>query len=253
MSRDDIEHFPFVRYARPGIYRRRVRVRTSPAEATAEMEDEPHRYAITLRHDGQCITAVEGRALRTPWTGCRGAVELLQRLVGMALSADPQQVWRHVNGREQCTHLLDLAGLAVSHAARGIAERCYDAEVPCLDPAVPREAVLCRDGHEVLRWTLLRNAITAPPLFAGQDVAGLMPWAKSAFVDRDRFEAVWLLRRAVFVSGHRFFDMDRLVRASDTGHVGDACHVYRAGNAERALRVRGSTRDFSDPRAQPLV
>lgn len=246
MTHPDVDYFPLDRYERPGIYRRRVRISTGPVWARAEMEDDPHRYGLTLQHDGDGVTAIEGRALRTPWTACRESVAMLDRIVGMPLSPDPQQVYRHTNGRAQCTHLFDLAGLAVAHAARGIAAREYDAEVPCVDPGARRDAVLRRDGHEVLRWTLQRNAIVAPALFAGQDVGWMMPWAKVRFVDRDSLEAVHVLRRAVFVSGNRFYDMDRMARASDTGHVRDACYVFREGVAQRAERAGGSTLDFSE-------
>ncbi|HEV8314225.1 MAG TPA: DUF2889 domain-containing protein [Burkholderiaceae bacterium] len=246
MTHPAIDYFPLERFQRPGIYRRRQRVETGVGFARAELEDDPHRYGVTLRHDGERITAIEGRALRTPWSTCGEAVRVLDRLLGMELSPDPQQVWRHLNGREQCTHLLDLAGLAVAHAARGIAARDYEAEVPCLEPGAQRDAVLRINGREALRWTLERNAIVAPALFAGQDVAGLMPWAKARFVDRDSFEAVWALRRAVFTAGNRFYDLDRMARATDTGHAIGACYVFRAGVAESALRVPGATRDFSD-------
>ena len=252
MTQAAINYFPLERYARPGIYRRRLRIETGPGWARAELEDDPHRYGVTLQHDGERITAVEGRALRTPWTACGEAPSLLGRLLGMPLAPDPQQVYRHSNGREQCTHLFDLAGLAASHAARQIAVREYEAEVPCHDPGARRDAVLRQDGREVLRWTLERNTIVAPELFAGQDLGAMMPWAKACLVDRDRFEAVLVLRRAVFVAGNRFFDMDQMTRASDTGHVSGSCHVFREGVADRALRVQGATRDFSDPRV-PLL
>jgi hypothetical protein len=252
MTLPSINHFPLDQYQRPGLYRRRLLTASGEGWSRAELEDDPHRYGVTLRHDGSCVTAIEGRALRTPWTACREAVALLDRLIGMELSPDPQEVYRHVDGRQQCTHLLDLAGLAVAHAARGITRREYEAELPCLDPGARRDAVLRTDGRETLRWTLQRNAIHAPALFAGQDVAALMPWAKACLVDRDRLEAVWVLRRAVFVAGNRFFDLDRMARASDTGHVSGACHVFTPGVAQRALRVAGATRDFSDPRT-PLL
>jgi hypothetical protein len=241
------------RYVRPGVYRRRVRIETDAGTAHAEMEDDPHRYGVTLRHDGSVITAIEGRALRTPWSACGEAAALLQRLVGMELHPDPQQVYRHTNGRLQCTHLFDLAGLGAAHAARGIAARTYDAEVPCIDPALPRAAVLRVDGEEALRWTLKRTRIVGPPSFAGQDVATMMAWAKQRFIDRDRLEAVLMLRRAVFVSGNRRHDLDGMARASDTGHTIGACHVFSAGVVERALRVPGATRDFTDPRARLLA
>jgi len=53
-----------------------------------------------------------------------------------------------------------------------------------------------------------------------------------------------VLRRAVFISGNRMFDMDRMARADATGHVNGACYVYQQGVAARALRERGSTLDF---------
>ena len=244
MTRTDIVHFPRERYQRPGVYRRRLRVQTGPGWSHAAMEDDPHHYALELRHDGTQVTAITAQAIRTPWTTCADATRPLQRLVGMVLSPDLQQVWRHANGREQCTHLFDLAGLAVAHAAREIACRDYEAEVPCQDPGARRDAVLRVDGAEALRWTLQRNLVVAPEPFAGQDVAAMSAWAKQRFVDRDRLQAVLLLRRAVFVAGHRFFDLDRMQRASETGHVGDACYVFRDGVAEHALRVPGATREF---------
>lgn len=252
MTQPAIDYFPLEHYVRPGTYRRRLFVETGPGWARAELEDDPHRYGLTLHHDGERITAVEGRALRTPWSACGEAVALLDRVVGASLSPDPQALYRHTNGREQCTHLFDLAGLAASHAARCIVRREFDIEVPCMDPGARRDAVLRVDGREVLRWTLQRNTILAPEPFTGQDVGALMGWAKTRFVDRDRFEAVWVLRRAVFVAGNRFFDLDGMARAIDTGHVLGSCHVFSEAVAQRARRMPGATLDFSD-RGTPML
>lgn len=249
---DAIDYFPLEFYQRPGIYRRRIRIATTPGHSRADLEDDPHRHAVIVEHDGNVVTAVQGLALRTPWSLCREAVNPLQRLVGMALSPDPQEVYRHSNGRTQCTHLFDLAGLAVAHAARGTAVRRYDIEVPCFDIHQARQARLWVDGQERLVWTLQRTAILAPAPFAGHDLRHLMPWAKACFIDRDLLEAVMVLRRAVFISGNRMYDMDRMARADVTGHVNGACYVYQEGVAGRATREHGSTRDFSDPRT-PLL
>ena len=162
------------------------------------------------------------------------------RAIGVVQAA--QRVLQH---RTRLRHSDRHVRHAVAHAARGIAARQVDAEVPCVDPAQPRDAVLWIDGRETLRWTLLRNTITAPALFAGQDLGRMMPWAKLRFIDRDSLEAVLMLRRAVFVSGNRFYDLDRMASADDTGHVLDACYVYREGVASRAVRVQGATLDFS--------
>ena len=241
---DAIDYFPLAHYERPGLYRRRIRISTAPGVARADLEDDPHRYGVIVRHDGEHITAVEGLALRTPWDLCREATRVLDRLVGMPLSPDPQAVFRHTNGRAQCTHLFDLAGLAAAHAARGTVAREYDIDVPCLDPGATRRARLRVDGREVLNWAVLRTQILAPEPFAGQDLRSMMPWVKARFIDRDTLEAVMLLRRAIFISGNRMYDMDRMARADATGHVSGACYVYQHGVAERALRERGSTLDF---------
>jgi len=243
---DAIDYFPLDHYQRPGIYRRRIRIVTSPGRARADLEDDPHRYGVVVEHDGEHVTAVQGIALRTPWSLCRDAVNVLDRLVGMALSPDPQEVFRHTDGRSQCTHLFDLAGLAIAHAARGTAQRQYDIETPCLDMSQPREALLSVDGEPRLAWTLQRTAIVGPAPFAGQDLRSMMPWAKARFIDRDTLEAVMVLRRAVFISGSRIYDLDRIPDAAATGHVSGACYVYQHGVAEHAAREWGSTRDFGD-------
>lgn len=241
---DAIDYFPLEHYERPGIYRRRIRITTAPGEARADLEDDPHRYGVIVQHDGERVTGVRGIALRTPWSLCREAVNVLDRLVGMALSPDPQEVYRHTDGRSQCTHLFDLAGLAVAHAARGTLLRQYDIEAACIDTRATRQARLSVDGQERLVWTLERTSILAPKPFAGHDLRSMMPWVKARFVDRDLLEAVIVLRRAVFVSGNRIYDMDRMAHAAATGHVSGACYVYQHGVAERAARELGSTLDF---------
>lgn len=248
-----IDYFPLERYQRPGIYRRRIRIAIAPGFAQADLEDDPHRHGVRLRHDGVRVTEIHGQARRTPWSLCRGAVDVLPRLVGMPLSVDPQAVYRHTNGRRQCTHLFDLAGLAIAHAARGVAERQYDAEVPCLDTRAPRVVRLRRDGHEQLVWTLRRTTILAPEPFAGQDLRTMMPWLKQNVTDRDEFEAAIVLRRAVFTSGNRMYDMDRMATAADTGHVNGACHVFQDGVSELAQREPGSTLDFGASAAALLA
>jgi hypothetical protein len=227
------------------VYRRRIRIATSPGFARADLEDDPHRHGVLVEHDGVRVIAVSGTALRTPWSLCRGAVKVLDRFAGMALSADPQAVYRHTDGRAQCTHLCDLAGLAISHAERGIAERQYDIEVPCIDTRAPRDVLLRVDGRERLAWTVQRTTIVSPGGYAGQDLRTMMPWVKQHIGDRDEFEAVIVLRRAVYTSGNRMYDMDRMTTAAATGHVSGACHVFQVGVAERAQRERGSTLDFS--------
>src|SRR6266542_3664524 len=202
-------------FERPGIYRRRIRIRTAAGIARADLEDDPHRYAVIVRHDGERVSAIEGRTVRTPWTSCREATSVLDRLVGIPLSPNPLAVYASTNGREQCTHLFDLAGLAIAHAARRTRLRHYDVEVPCFNPRGRQTGRLSRDGIAVLEWTVDRTEIVAP-------------------------------RRAFYISGVRTYDLDRLAVAQATGHASGACYVFQPGVVERAARVMRSTLDFTD-------
>jgi hypothetical protein len=229
---------------RPGIYRRRIRIVAGVGEVSVDMEDDPHRYGVTLYHDGQCVTGIEGRALRTPWALCPSAVAMLPRLVGMPLSPRPTAVYQHTSGTDQCTHLFDTAGLAVAHAARGTTARQYDMEVSCPAQRDIQEAILHRDGVEVLRWTFRRSVVLAPERFAGQSFKRILVRAETECTDADDYEAIVLLQRASFTSVARYFDLDRMTVAGEIPLVG-ACFVYQPGVAERAARMMGSTRDFS--------
>lgn len=231
---------------RPGIYRRRIRICSSPGWARADLEDDPHRYGVEIRHDGERVTAVQEHMLRTPWTLCRQAGAMLQRLVGMPLSVDATAIFRYTAASEQCTHMFDTAGLAIAQAARGIALRQYDVEAPYWNAGGARELRLSRDGQPLLQWTIDGPLITAPAFYAGQGWQKLLSWARLNISDADELEAVVVLRRAVMISHGRTVSLDPLDNAAATGHVTGACYVFSPGVAERAQRVYGSTLDFTD-------
>jgi hypothetical protein len=242
---DDSQLEPSATALRPGIYRRRILIEGGDGEVRADLEDDPHRYGVRLRHDGQQVTGIEGVALRTPWALCVGAVVMLHELVGMALSPKPQAVYRRTDGSQQCTHLFDLAGLAIAHAARGTVRRQYDMQVSCPEADDVQEAVLQRDGEEVLRWQFRRPLMLAPERFAGFSFKRLLVAAEAPGVDIDEHEAIVVLHRASFTSVSRYFDLDGMRVAGDIP-LKDACYVYRPGVAAQAARMVGSTRDFTD-------
>ncbi len=231
---------------RGGIYRRRIRIVSSPGSTRADLEDDPHRYGVVVRHDGSAVTGIEGIPLRTPWTLCSASAALLDRLIGMPLSPDPLAVYARTNGREQCTHMFDMAGFAVAHAARATAYRQYDVEVPATPRGSARDVLLRRDGREVLRWRVNGNLIEAPAPYAGLELQRLPLWAKRHFPDGDDFEAIVVLRRAIYIAGARYLDLDDMADASTLAHfIMGACYVFQPGVAERAQRMVGSTRDFT--------
>jgi hypothetical protein len=233
---------------REGIYRRRIRSSTAPGFARADIEDDPHRYGVIVHHDGERITAIEGVPLRTPWDLCVDAAQQLQLLIGMPLAPSPTAVHRYTRAAQQCTHMFDVAGVAVAHAARGIAARQYDVEVPVTAVDGISELYLRRDGELILHWRVERDVIVAPAEFAGRDVRTLQKWAETALNDPDQYEAVVLLRRAMKIAACRYYDLDTAPVASAIGDVDQVmggCFVYQPGVAERAARKIGSMRDFT--------
>jgi hypothetical protein len=160
----------------------------------------------------------------------------------MGLESDSMHALRFTDARQQCTHQLDLAALAVAAAARGTNTRRYDVVVPDQNGG-DRHALLARDGIPMLDWVLDGYAIAGPQPFAGQSLAeGFTRWVTQN-LNEEAAEAALVLRRGVFISGGRAlgYDWNAVRTASPTGK----CWVQQAERAERAFREIGAKRDFS--------
>lgn len=231
-----------------GVYRRRILLRAPDVRTVrADLEDDFHRFSVTLHHDGERVEQVVGSAHRYPWSECPGAVEPLRALAGMPMSESSGAVGGHTDPRANCTHLFDLAGLAVAHAASGRQRRRYDVAVPERDGEGRTEARLDRDGEPRLAWELEWATIVDPEPYAGLELrGGFREWVETN-LDADTGEAALVLRRACAISMGRQQDWDSYPTAI---HVGEfmlgTCHVFQPGRAEVALRVKGSIHDFTD-------
>src|ERR1051325_10121106 len=106
-------------------YRRRIRIPGSPRGVVSELEDDFHHFRVTVEHDGERVTAIAGEGVRFPWSTCPSAAAALQPIIGMLLSPRSTAVGEVTPARANCTHMFDLAGLAVAHAHRGNAVRQY--------------------------------------------------------------------------------------------------------------------------------
>jgi len=224
-------------------FRRAIRVQAAGGLAAAEVEDDFHHFAVTLRHDGGQVTVVQGRAVRYPWSQCPMAGGALSALMGLAVTTDPTAVYRQVDPLLQCTHMLEIAGLAVTQAARGDGARRYDIAVT--DPVDGRAEVrLLRDGAPAVEWILQDGRVTEPA-----ERRGLRPAALRSSALRDlpheEAETLLILRRAVGLAQARGWDVDQFPTAASMGRE-PACFVFRPGVAERALRRYGSVRDHSN-------
>jgi hypothetical protein len=232
-----------------GAFHRAIQLTAGDGWASAEVEDDFHRFGVTVHHDGRQVTDVVGRAARYPWSGCPLAVEALAALRGLPVSPDPTAVYRFADARVQCTHLFEMTGLAVVQAARGPGTRRYDAAVT--DPMDGLSvAELRRDGGRVLRWTLRGGTIETP-----SELAGLKPGEIRSSALRklapEAAEARLVLRRAASAAAARAVDIDAYPTAADIETPG-ACFVFRPGVAQQSARRYGSVRDFSAGRG-PLA
>jgi hypothetical protein len=109
-----------------------------------------------------------------------------------------------------------------------------------------RTLTLYRDEVAVLEWTLDRDRILAPEPYASVGVRPMLGWAKQNLADLDAIEALFIMRRAVLISGSRLIDLDELPTAAATGHGIGACYVHRSDRIALARRNVGSSRDFTE-------
>jgi hypothetical protein len=205
------------------------------------LEDDMHRFHIRIDHAEGRVTAVAAKAVRHPWSACRGATDFIAReLTGERLADVGQR-----DPAQHCTHLYDLAILAAAHAA-DTAPICFDMRVA--DRIEGRTtATLAENGVERLRWRLDGTMIVG----AGKDLRQLSTWKR----ELSPREAQWatLLRRAVFVSGARQYRAPSLEQtaALNRGRMG-VCFNYQLPQAEGSTRTPNWHRDFSESGREPL-
>lgn len=226
------------------VFRRRIQISTiqvgGSGIARAALEDDFHHFRVELQFADGVVIAARGTGLRIPYTGCAAASAALSDLTGMRLDRVANSVTRATDASQQCTHQLDLAGLALAAAARGIASRRYDIEVPRRDGA-HTSGRIDRDGATVLDWRIEGESIVGPAAQAGVHLRqGFARWALTT-LSEDEAEAALILRRCLMISRGRERDLDLLTHAEPSGR----CYAQQPARAVIALRVVGSTWDFS--------
>lgn len=231
-----------------GCFRRAIRLwRIDAGTVGAAVEDEPHAFSMRLSHDRERVTGVSAEAVRFPLTTCPGATGALESIIGAPLDPRMGMLKQHADPRANCTHLFDLAGLAVALAARGEARREYLVEIPDMIEG-RHEARLERDGGRVLTWEIHQGTIEAPEPYAGRQVlGGFSRWALDALAG-DTLEYALVLARGYFVGLSRIYDMEKTPPgpASQDPMPSGVCWSYTSPRAEQAYRVPGNRKDFSE-------
>ena len=227
-----------------GVYRRRIElVTTSPSVVEGELEDSFHHFRVSIAHEGGAVTAVDGEAVRHPWSTCPDALTPLEELVGAPVTADATAHGAHADARTTCTHWFDLAGLAMAQAGAGRQRRRYDVVVGERDGRGRTTATLSRDGEPVLHWDVDATSVLGPDPYTGQEMGrGFLAWA-NAELDPETAEAAIVLRRACRTSLGLLMDLDDYATAADVGHgMENTCHTFSTSVMGVALRMKGSTR-----------
>lgn len=228
-----------------GVYRRGVRLTGRPGEVLAEVEDTHHGMRVWLRHDGVSVTGMHAETPRTPTNSCSGASLALKRLVGTSLAITQAGLYSSAEPSTHCTHLFDLAALAIAHAHRGTSTRRYDIIVPD-EQADGAVCTISCNGSVVHNWRIREGIIIAPQKFAEQVVLrGFIPWAARQF-SGDELEAALVFQKGFFVSRarRRLYSAASGQSIATNLHMHGVCFAYQPERVEAGVHT-DSTRDFS--------
>jgi hypothetical protein len=228
-----------------GIYRRRIRVVARGDVVRAGVEDDPHHFRVTLRHDGVRVVEIRGEGVRFPWSACANAAPELEVLRGAALTPRLTAVGALSDPRQHCTHLYDLAGLAMACAARGEPRLQYDIAVP--EPILgPTRVTLAKNGAPLLAWDIANGAIQGPEPFTGIALVGkFLGWAEQN-LSPELFEAAVLLRRACMIARCRIYSLDQVPNAAALNGDPNRCFTQQPQRAAGATRMVGTSVDWTD-------
>jgi len=227
-----------------GCCRRLIRIDVADGSVSAHLSDNFHELRCRIQHDGWVVLAIEGTPIRLPTTACPGAIAVLQELVGTPLTASGKDFYGDGRARHHCTHLYDLAVLAIRHARDEAGATCYDAEVPDETDA-PVVVSITRDGVVVHRWTVRSGVIFDPPELAGRKLEkGFAAWAIETFAD-DELEAATILARTWLIAIGRGFLIDGVAgeRIDANAEMIGRCFAYQPERASEALFVAGQLRE----------
>ena len=237
-------YFPY------GRYRRRIRlVARDEHTVLGGLEDDQHYFTVQVAHDGARVKAITSESVRAPWTTCPAAGAQLAAFVGIELSDRCVEVAGHTRSDQHCTHQLDIAALAIAHAARvaagGAPRRQYDIAVPFgLLDGQRHTVTLARDGAALLAWDLEGGRIMGPPPYS-EATGGFARWANATF-DADTAEAAVVLKRACSIGMSRGLDLDSYATLADMPGLSPLCWSMQPERAPVAFRNRGLIRNYDE-------
>jgi hypothetical protein len=211
------------------------------------LDDTHHAIWVRMAHDGHVVTTATGGFNRMPNTACPGAGIALKELCGMPLATPLSKLYGDGRPQRNCTHMFDVAALALMHARRETAMRVFDVTIP--DAATgPQQTDVRLDGKVIHSWLVADGSIVDPVAFAGRAlIGGFSAWAYSTF-EGDRLESALVLQKGWFVSRARRYVLDTtaVALASRRATSSGVCYAYTEPQSSSAWTIPGYVRDFSD-------
>jgi hypothetical protein len=221
------------RYSPP--FRRTITLDNRGDEVIARVADNVHDFTVAIRFDEERVTDVAAEAARFPWTTCPGGIDKLKQLVGTSLA---KQSRVSVDHAWQCTHMLDLAKMAIAHAGRG-GSRSYLVAVDAMTDPDGCLAKIARDGEELFEWHVLRDRVLSPSIFNGHVISGRASWSREVQEDDDILEAALILRRSLLVFRGRRRATALVRNASELRYMTGACLSFQPDQVLHAVRPDG--------------
>lgn len=224
-----------------GACRRMVQITCGDGVVDAHLSDTFHEMRCRVRHDGEVVTAIEGETIRIPTTACPAAITVLQDLVGTRLDLPGRAFYSGGRARRHCTHLFDLAVLAIQHGRSAEGSCRYDAIVPD-ETDSPVAITIHRNDIEIHRWLIQDATILHPPALQGKTLdRGFAAWATVHFADGALEAATILARTWLIAVGRRYLVEQAAGQAiSQNAEMAGRCFAYAAENAQAARFTSGS-------------
>lgn len=229
-----------------GIFRRRLLLQVADRKVSVELEDDNHGFRLRLLHDGKHVVALEVDAVRHPFNTCPEAVRPLQRLIGLRMDEEEATLRKKLISGANCTHMYDMALIAMANAGQAEGTRLYDMEVDDERDGVTAARIFC-DGQPIHDWTIRNHQLVSPAQHAGQPVMrGFYAWVSQVLTGMPR-EAASMLQRAYFVAQSRRYNYRPAAEhpAASDDMPEQSCYSYNAGVVERAFRSDGTIRSFA--------
>jgi len=227
-----------------GTCRRMVAFKSHNNIVEAHLSDDFHEMRCFVRHDGAIVTHIESETIRIPTSACPAATAQLQKLIGVPIKTPRGDYYADDRARAHCTHLYDLAVLAIGLAPAASLQTRFEANVPDETDA-PVVLTVRQDGRIIHEWTVRDGTLLAPEPLRGNTLAkGFARWAAAAF-SGTTLDAATILARTWLIAVGRQFQMSEAQSKpiADNHEMVGRCFAYNKPNLQSAIFVNS---EFGD-------